>query len=90
MANKKMTAEQLLSQVKATLEYYMDDSWGGYHELLSISRGEGGMFNNDWEAAAFYTCHELIELLGLAPESEEDDDGECKVEVIEEDDDNDE
>jgi hypothetical protein len=86
MSKKQMTAEQLVEEIRATLKYYMNDGWGGYRELLSIARGEGGMFNNDWEAAAFHTCHELIMLLGLSPESEEDEDGEeCEVEVEEDD-----
>ena len=90
MEKKQMTTEEILSSVKDILEYYMTHDTG-YSSLLAISRGEWGMFNNDWEAEAFYTCQELIELLGLAEphESEEDDDGEeCEVEVIEEDDDN--
>ena len=85
MEKKTMTAEEILGEVKATLEYYMRDKYSGYKSLLAISRGECGMFNNDWEEAAFDTCQELIELLGLAEpqEPEEDEDG-VEVEVEDE------
>ena len=66
-----MTAEEMLSEVYSILDYYMNDTWSGYRELLSISNGEGGCFNNDWEAEAFYTCQKLIELLGLEPPESE-------------------
>ena len=81
---KQLTAEEMLNEIKATLKYYMNDKYSGYKSLLAISRGEWGMFNNDWEKEAFNTCQELIELLGLAEpqEPEEDEDG-VEVEVIE-------
>ena len=81
---KQMSAEEMLSEVRSTLEYYMNDKYSGYKSLLAISRGEWGAFNNDWEEEAFNTCQELIELLGLAEpqEPEEDEDG-VEVEVIE-------
>ena len=82
---KEMTAEQKLERVIGVLDYYMNNSWSGYRELLSISNGEGGCFNNDWEAAAFQTCQELIELLGLAePQEPEEDENGVEVEVEDE------
>lgn len=84
MSKKQKTADEIIVEAKDILKYYMDNEWSGYRNLLSISRGEGGMFNNDWEAEAFCTCQELIELLGLAEpheESEEvEDDGEFYIE----------
>lgn len=88
MTNKQMTAEQKLEQVIGILDYYMNDSWSGYRELLSISNGEGGCFNNDWEAEAFYTCQRLIDLLGLEPPESEEESEEVEVEYEEEDDNN--
>ena len=83
MSKKQMTAEETLGKVRGILEHYMTEDTTGYTSLLAISRGEWGMFNNDWEAEAFYTCQELIELLGLAephePEEEEED-GEFYIE----------
>jgi hypothetical protein len=81
MSKKQMTAEETLGKIRGILEYYMTEDTG-YTSLLAISRGEWGMFNNDWEAEAFYTCQELIELLGLAEphESEEEDGDEVYIE----------
>jgi hypothetical protein len=85
MSKKQMTAKETLDKVRDILEYYMTEDTG-YSSLLSISRGEWGMFNNDWEAEAFYTCQELIELLGLAEphESEEEEEGEEEVYIEDE------
>ena len=83
MTNKQMTAEQKLEKIIGILEYYMNDCWSGYHELLLISNGEDGCFNNDWEEAAFNTCQEIIEFLGLAESKESE---EVEVEYEEEDD----
>ena len=81
---KQRTAEEMLEKVRDILEHYMNNEWSGYRQLLSISRGEGGMFNNDWEEEAFSTCQELIELLGLAEphesEEEEEDGDEVYIE----------
>ena len=81
---KQMSTEAMLGEVRNILEYYMNDEYSGYKSLLAISRGEWGAFNNDWEAAAFQTCQELIELLGLAePQEPEEDENGVEVEVIE-------